>query len=37
MTGDETVMGPELVECPLCYRVGLPERIEETDCPHTGE
>lgn len=26
----------ELVECESCGREGLPERIGETECPHTG-
>lgn len=25
-------LGPPLVECPVCERVGLPERIKEHDC-----
>lgn len=30
---DETPPTP-IVECPLCGRAGLPERVAETACPH---
>ena len=29
---DDDVLGPELVECPVCLATGLPERIAEHDC-----
>ncbi|MBP2251174.1 hypothetical protein J2754_001495 [Halarchaeum solikamskense] len=34
---DEDPLGPELQACPVCGMVGLPERIEEHDCPVEGE
>jgi len=24
----------DLVQCPVCERVGLPQRIVDTECPH---
>jgi len=32
MTDDNTVVGPELEECPVCGALGLPERINDHDC-----
>lgn len=29
---DDTVVGPELEECPVCGALGLPERIDDHDC-----
>ena len=28
----EELSGPELLECPVCGRIGLPERIVNHDC-----
>ena len=28
----DDLSGPELLECPVCGRMGLPERIMEHDC-----
>jgi hypothetical protein len=28
----DELSGPELIECPVCERMGLPERIIEHDC-----
>ena len=28
----DELSGPELLECPVCGRVGLPERIVDHDC-----
>ena len=28
----DELSGPELIECPVCGRTGLPERIVDHDC-----
>jgi hypothetical protein len=28
----DELSGPELLECPVCGRIGLPERIVDHDC-----
>lgn len=28
----DELSGPELIECPVCGRMGLPERIVDHDC-----